>query len=245
MGHMHKVLGVIAATAAALSSAAAQNSLAGPADGPAVISNPTTSIANFDAQTVGPILNELGVAWRAVATDDGGSAIVANAGGALNFYMQPTACQVNGTSNCIGVLIFSPYEGDANSQTVRAFNDRYPFTRTALNESGGAFITRYEIADFGIPRGNVAHSLLNFFTLAGRFQDELASAGRTVSLEGYGDDLAASSLNNMGLVSMTGAVEHAPALSERHNNSFDDATGDILRLIELEDLPRNKIKNIR
>ncbi len=245
MGHMHKFLGVMAAAAAALSSAAAQNSLSGASNGQPVVANPTTLISNFDVQSVGPILDELGVVWRAVAVDGGGSAIVANAGGVLNFYMQPSACQVNGASNCIGVLIFSPYEGDANSQTVRAFNDRYPFTRTALNGSSGAFITRYEIADFGIPRGNVAHSLLNFFTLANRFHAELASAGRTVSLEGYGDDLAASALNRSGLLNLTGAIEHAPTMSERHNKSFDEATDDIMRLIELEDLPRNKIKNFK
>jgi hypothetical protein len=240
---MYKFLSVMAAAAVAISSAAAQNSLSGAANTQPVVANPTTLIANFDVQSVGPILDELGVVWRAVATENGGAAIVANAGGALNFYMQPAACQVNGTSNCIGVLIFSPYEGDANSQTVRAFNDRYPFTRTALNGTNGAFITRYEIADFGIPRGNIAHSLLNFFTLAGRFHAELASAGRTVSLEGYGGDLAAASLNRKGLVHLTGAIEAAPSMSERHNKSFDEATGDILQLIELEDLPRNKIKN--
>jgi len=242
---MYKSLGVLVAAVAALSSAAAQNSLSGAANSQPVVANPTTLIANFDVQSVGPILDELGIVWRAVATNGGGSAIVANAGGSLNFYMQPAACQVNGTSHCIGVLIFSPYKGDVNSQTVRAFNDRYPFTRTALDGTSGAFITRYEIADFGIPRGNVAHSLLNFFTLATRFHAELASAGRTVSLEGYGGDLAASFLNRKGLVSLTGAIEHAPAMSERHNKSFDEATGDIMQLIEQEGLPRNKIKNFK
>ncbi|VAW08328.1 hypothetical protein MNBD_ALPHA05-1279 [hydrothermal vent metagenome] len=241
---MYKFLGVMAVATVLASSAAAQNSLSGAAS-PPVVANPTTLISDFDVQSVGPILDELGVVWRAVATEGGGAAIVANAGGALNFYMQPSACRVNGTSKCIGVLIFSPYEGDANSQTVRAFNDRYPFTRTALNGSDGAFITRYEIADFGIPRGNVAASLLNFFTLASRFHAELASAGRTVSLEGYSGDLAAASLNRKGLVHLTGAIEAAPAMSERHNKSFDEATDDILRLIELEDLPRNKIKNFK
>ncbi len=241
---MKKLIGIMAAAAAVLSTAAAQNNFSDAAQAP-VVANPTTVLKNFDIQRIGPVLTELGVTWQTVTASDGTNAVVANYAGVINFYMQPTACQSVGGSNCVGLLIFSPYEGSANPQTVRAFNDRYPFTRTTLDASGGAFITRYDIADYGVPRGNVAHSITNFLTLANRFQSELSSASQTVSLEGYADDLAASSLNLVGLKNLTGETAHASLPNERHQQSFDEATDNIVRLIADKSLPRNKIKNLK
>ncbi len=241
---MKKFLSVIAASAAMVSVATAQNSLSSGSQD-TLVSNPSGMIANFDVEEIGPVLTELGVAWQATADSSGKPVILANAGGSLIFYLQPTACRTNGNKNCIGLLTISFFEGDANSQTVRAFNDRYHFSRTGLNQSGGAFISRYDIADYGVPRGNVASSIANFAYLANLFQSELASAGRTVSLEGYADDLAASSLNRMGLTELTGARAHAAGPVEQHQKSFDEATDDILRLIKDETLLRNKIKNLK
>jgi len=240
---MKKFLSVVAAGAAMVSVAAAQNSLSSGAQD-SLVSNPTGIVANFDAEAIGPVLTELGVAWQESTDSSGKPVILANAGGSLVFYLQPTACRTNDNKNCIGLLTISFFEGDANSQTVRAFNDRYHFSRTGLNQSG-AFISRYDIADYGVPRGNVASSIANFAYLANLFQSELASAGRTVSLEGYANDLAASSLNRMGLTELTGARAHVAGPVEQHQQSFDEATDDILRLITDKTLPRNKIKNLK
>ena len=61
-----------------------------------------------------------------------------------------------------------------------------------------------KIADFGAQKGNLATSIQVFVNQVLMFGNELATAGRTVSLEGYADDLSASMLNRAGLSGMTG-----------------------------------------
>ena len=103
---MKKTLAVICAGVAALSGAYAQQK----------ISNPTSTIKNFDPVSIEPILQELGVTSQAQRNDKGQHYIIANAGGVLNFILAPAACRDNGVSNCTGLNMLAVFDGNANPQ---------------------------------------------------------------------------------------------------------------------------------
>ncbi|MFQ5562807.1 MAG: YbjN domain-containing protein [Parvularculaceae bacterium] len=210
----------------------------------APISNPTGMISNFDAGTVGPILSELGIVWQQGATEDGSPYIAGNIDGQLTFLMAPAACRGPGNANCVGVNMIALFEGQANAQTVNAFNYRYAFASTGLDPSGAAYISRYEISDYGMARGNLATSLMVFATIADKFRDELFSATQTVSLEGYADDLSARLLNRDGLTDMTGVPPIAVTDIGRHQIGFEESARRIKKFIADKSTPRNKIRNV-
>ncbi|GJL94052.1 MAG: hypothetical protein DHS20C05_04570 [Hyphococcus sp.] len=224
-------------------SASAQNAMSGATQAQSPIANPTGTIPNFDTKNIGPILNELGITWQAGALENGNPLIAANAGGELIFYMLPSACRGQGATQCAGLSISAIFEGNANPQTVNAFNNRYAFSSAGVDASGSAYIGRYEVADYGTARGNVASSLLNFLSQADKFRAELASAGRTVSLDGYADDLSASYLNRVGVTQMTGVDMRTENLIELHQQGFEEAANEIKKLISDKAAPRNKIDN--
>lgn len=232
---MKKTIAVICAGIAALSGAYAQQKVA----------NPTSLIKNFDAGSIGPVLSELGVAWQAQKNDKGQTYIIANAGGVLNFILAPAACRVNGNTDCVGLNILSVFDGNPNPQTVQAFNHRYAFARAGIDPSGAAYISRYEISDYGMPRGNLATSIQVFVIQAVAFGSELDTARRTVSLEGFADDLAAKELNRQGLSDMTGVETHATNPVDRHQQGLEDSAIAVRQFILDKSAPRNKIENIR
>ena len=243
-GSMNRFISILAAGAALISTATAQNSFSNDSQ-QSLVSNPSATIPNFDVSSMTPILTELGLTLQQGSDTNGVPFIRANIPGGLVFYVQPTACPGGGATNCVGLLTIAYFEGAANAQTVRAFNDRYHFSSTGLVQNAGAFISRYDIADYGVPRGNVASSIASFAVLANRFGQELASASQTISLEGYAEDLAAASLNGVALANLTGHIAHAQTPMERHQKSFDNAARDIVRMINDEALPRNKIGNLK
>lgn len=206
------------------------------------VANPDQQLKTFDIQTVGPVLNELGVTWQA-QEGNGQRYIAANAGGMLNFLLMPAACKGEAGAGCVGLSMVAIFEGDANPQTVRAFNYRYAFASAGLDPSGAAYIKRYEISDYGMPRGNLATSILVFLEQARILNNELSSASRTVSLDGYADDLAAASLNTVGLAAM-GAETHAKGAVDLHQLGLEDSAGQIKFFIENARAPRNKIENV-
>lgn len=216
-------------------SAAAQSQAPG-------VSNPANMVRNFSVPTVGPVLNELGVAWRVQTLSSGQQYIEAVYGDALQFVIFFTACK-SATGECYGMNSVAFFDAEVNPQTVQAFNFRYQFASAGVNPEGTAYISRYDVADYGVPRGNIASSIVNFAQLAAMFSKELDSAHRTVSLEGYASDMSATHLNQQTIVSMTGReIEPASPLL-RHEVSFEDTAEIVQRLISDENVPRNKIDN--
>lgn len=227
-----------AAAIAALSAGAAQ------AEQQEYVSNPRGTIQNFDVSSIGPILTELGAVWQQRRGGNGQPYIALSAGGDLSMMMIPTACQGQNYTNCIGMNTVVAFSGAGfNHQTVTAFNQRYWFSTAGMSEDGsGAYISRYEIADYGIARGNVASSLLNLYELAKIFRNELSTAGRTVSLEGYASDLSARRLNAGGLTALAGPG--ASAATTRHQAALEESTELIRVLMAEKDTPRNKVENV-
>ena len=102
-------------------------------------------------------------------------------------------------SGCLGLHTLALFEGTANSQSLAAFDQKYVFTSVgALSNEAVMYLSRYDIADFGIPRGNVQSSLGNFLYIAEQFSAEVGASSQTVSLEGFADDMSASALNAAG-----------------------------------------------
>lgn len=212
-----------------------------------LISNPRGMVANFDAVNLGPVLTELGIVWQERQLADGRPFIAASIGAALGFNILPAACLgADGKSNCVGgnfVTLFTG--GSPNPQSVSAFNQKYVFTSAGMYSDGSsAFLSRYEIADYGIPRGNVASSIYTFFQLAQRFRDEIAA--KTVSADGYADDMSAASLNVISGESagFDVSVETAGTMAGVHQASLEATPELVRRLIASDNAPRNKISNV-
>lgn len=213
-----------------------------------LVSNPTGMLPNFDVVNLGPVLTDLGVVWQERQLADGRSFIAASIGSALSFNIVPAACLgADGKSNCVGMNTITLFTGGApNPQSVSAFNQKYVFTSAGMYSDGSsAFLSRYDIADYGIPRGNVASSIYTFFQLSQRFREEIAN--KTVSADGYADDMSAAALNMEGGKSMGVNVAVATtdgAAASLHQASLEATPELVRRLIASDNAPRNKISNI-
>jgi hypothetical protein len=149
---------------------------------------------NFDVANLGPVLTDMGVPWEQRAGPEGEPFIVAN----LNGYflnIVPAACSGANKTQCLGAQTFALNEAPAvNQQSINAFNLRYAFL-SAGPLSNGYYLSRYDIADFGIARGNVQSSLASFLSIAAAATQELSGGGQTISTIGFAEDLSASHLN--------------------------------------------------
>ena len=197
---------------------------AGPTGGPSVTAphteghavsafeNPRGVVANFDIERLTPFLTELGVTHAVRTTDGGDPFIVASIGDEISFNIAPTACLNSNHTRCIGANFIVFFGGTPNRQTVMSFNQRYAFTSANIVGNGeGAYLLRYEMADYGLPRGNLASSLSAFLHLAALFRAELRERVTTVSAEGYAGDAAARRLNALSLADLTRSPDAVPA----------------------------------
>ena len=239
---MKKLLWAAAALSLA-TTANAQNSFNTPSTaGP--VANPTSTISNFDIQSVGPVLNELGITWQPYSGNNGETVIAANANGELNFLLAPAACRLNENSDCVGLQMVAMFDGQVNPQSISAFNYRYAFSSAGLDDSGSAYLNRYEISDYGVPRGNLAISILVFIQQAKQLGTELATAGRTVALQGYASDLSATALNYNSLENVVGDQAHVQSAMDLHAIGFEDSAERVKHFIADKTAPRNKINNL-
>ena len=232
---MKYVVSLLAAATVALTGASAESG---------DISNPKTIVSNFDVNAVGPVLTELGVAWGAERADNGRPYIAASVGGAVNFILAPMACRGASSTDCIGLNMIAVFDGVANPQTVSAFNYRYPFASAGIDPAGSAYLSRYEISDYGVARGNLATSIKVFANQVVRFGSELDTARRTVADQGYADDLAAQNLNRIVRGNFTQGDEIELDRVAVHENGFEDAAELVREFVADQSIPRNKINNI-
>lgn len=158
------------------------------------VSNPAGSMRNFDVANLGPVLTDMGVQWEQRSGPEGTPFIVANVNGYF-LNIVPAACQGANNTGCLGAQTFALNEAPGVSQQgINAFNLRYAFL-SAGPLSNGYYLSRYDIADYGIARGNVQSSVASFLGIAANAGAELAGGGQTVSTVGYAEDLSASHLN--------------------------------------------------
>lgn len=210
-----------------------------------LISEPRGMVQNFDPVNLGPVLTELGIVWQERQLADGTRFIAASAGGAMTFNIVPTACVgPNGTS-CLGAMTYTMFTGSPNQQSVYAFGQKHAFASTGMmSDGGGAYLARYDIADYGIPRGNVASSLVNYLSLAQRFQAEIAA--KTVSADGFVDDMSASILTvrAAAAIGVDASVKGDGTTAALHQASMNASPELIRELFKSDNAPRNKISNL-
>lgn len=204
-----------------------------------LIKQPEATIKSFDIATVGPILTELGVQWRRAVSK--GEPYIAARYRDLDFIITPEACRSQGKTNCLGAHMISVFRGAPfNQQTVNAFNARFAFSSAGLDPSGDAFISRYEICDYGEARGNFAISLAVFLNQAISFRKALAESPVTASVEGYSSDLDAARLNRASFAAVSGKpviVDEASA----HALAIDASAARVRSFIEDMDAPKNLV----
>lgn len=207
------------------------------------VSNPRDLAPNFDTETLGPILTELGTVWQRREAPNGQPYIAMSVGGELTLNIVPAACKGRDYTDCIGMNTVALFAGAGlNYQTVMAFNQKYWFSTAGVAEDGSsAYLSRYEISDYGIPRGNIAASVINLVALAERFRAELDSAAKTVSQQGYAGDLSARLLNGREMTTI--GVNHPLEMMQGHDVAFEESAALVDLLLADENAPRNKIEN--
>ncbi|MCA8889709.1 MAG: hypothetical protein KDA46_12815 [Parvularculaceae bacterium] len=210
------------------------------------LTNPRGIVANFDTANLGPVLTELGVVWQERSLSNGQRFVAASVGSA-SFNIIPAACTGANQTNCVGANIVAVYTSDyINPQSVSAFNQALPFVSAGISsDNTTAYVSRYEIADYGIPRGNVASSIINFLVASDMFEKQTTGA-RTVSAEGYADDLSAAYLNTQSgeAIGVNVAASGDKSLASMHYAEAA-ATPQLFRVLkESRGVPRNKIQNI-
>ncbi len=159
------------------------------------ISKPDEMMLDYDVETMIPLLQELGFPWEGRTAPGGAKVILSEADNGIKFVLAPAACIRSEDDGCYGVNMIAIFAGEADQRTVQAFNYKYPYTSAGIDNGGSAFISRYDIADYGMPRGNFARSLDVFLSQAAYFQDTLSSATKTYSQAAFSDDFAANGLN--------------------------------------------------
>lgn len=234
-----KGAGLLAAGSLAMGIAAAQsNSLA---IEKAPVSNPSQLLESFDAVSILPILDEMGLKYQGAKLPDGQKIILAAAPNGMKFQLTPTACDASG-EKCRGLHMLALFKSNAPSRTVAAFNYRYAFVSTGIDDSGVAYVSRYDIADYGTPRGNLAVSIANYLHMASTFDRHLYEATNTV--QGPTDsDLAANGLNMQGILANASLAQQVGLSASSHEVSFEALSGVVDTFVKADGLAPGRIVN--
>jgi hypothetical protein len=229
---MKKLLGLAAALAVSAGAAAAQ---------PAPVKNPDEPLKSLHAEALIPVLGELGLSYQGATLPDGTKVVLAEAPNGLKFQMTPTACDEAG--RCKGVNMLALFQTRAQERVVSAFNYRYAFVSTGLDDSGVAYISRYDIADYGMPRGNLAVSIQTYLYMASLFDRHLYEATNTVSLEPDATDLAAHALNMQAVLADAKLSDSLGLEASSHEVSFEKVTAAVDTFIKADSLAPGRIIN--
>ncbi|MEE4208957.1 MAG: YbjN domain-containing protein [Parvularcula sp.] len=217
--------------------------MAGPALGTSSkIRNPSAPLTSLHAEALIPIITQMELSYEGVTLPGGQKVLLVQAPDGAKFQVTPTACDQQG--RCRGLHISSMFKTDADRRTVSAFNDRYAFVSAGMTEDKVAYLTRYEIADFGMPRGNLAVSLEVFIETAALFAEHLGSAERGLKGAPHASDLAATGLNMQTLMHSVRQDEMQNAVAPHgHALSFEETYDIVATFLRAETLYPGKIVN--
>lgn len=182
------------------------------------IRNPSAPLTSLHAEALIPVLSQMGLDYEGATLPGGEKVLLVQSGEGTRFQITPMAC--DRSNRCRGMHIVTMFETDVDRRTVQAFNDRYAFVSAGMSSERLAYLSRYELADFGMPRGNVAVSIEVFLETADLFSEQLASAKGNLKQAPHGSDLSANGLNMAGLMKSVSTgfapreiVPHGHALS--------------------------------
>jgi hypothetical protein len=220
--------------------AAAQSNALARNDAP--VKNPAQMLTSLHAEAIIPVVQELGIQYQGATLPNGQKIVLAQAPNGLKFQLTPTACDEAGT-RCRGLHMLALFQTNAPDRTVSAFNYRYAFVSTGLDDTGVAYISRYEIADYGIPRGNVAVALANYLHMASVFDRHLYEATNTVQKNATDVDLAANGLNMQTILADHGLAREVGLSPASHKVSFEALTDVVDTYVRADTLAPGRIVN--
>lgn len=132
----------------------------------AKISNPTGIMTNLSTPNLLSFFLELNMSPEVVYTSDGMSYLtMSDPDSGLSIAAAPEACE---EQKCVAITLAIIFSGDQlSSERLDYYNKNINFIKVSnFEDLNYVMITRYEIADYGIPRGNLESSLANLIALA-------------------------------------------------------------------------------
>lgn len=208
----------------------------------AIVSNPGMLLESLHAEAIVPVLDELGIQYQGASLENGQKVILAQAPNGVKFNLTPVACDKAG-KRCRGLNMVALFQTSAPDRVVAAFNYRYAFISAGVDDSGIAYISRYDIADYGMPRGNLAVSLANYLHMAKLFDRHLYEATNTVRLDASDTDLAANGLNMNAILADTGLAQTVGLDMASHEVSFESIPGIVDTFISADKLSPGRLIN--
>lgn len=218
---------------------------------PDPISQPGVSILSFDVAQLGPILNEMKLLWQARQAPDGSPFILVNSDGTTIFVITPLACRGPQSTDCVGMQLLSVFDDKADPQTVRDFNNRYVFSNVGINDNGNSYINRYDIADYGIARGNVATIISTFVTFSKIYAETIVEADDAISFRR--DSGLNNKVSGLDETSENAVVLNASVFRDRvganrldaepHNPRLREALTKRQQIFDDPSLPLNRLGN--
>lgn len=209
------------------------------------IRNPSAPLTSLHAESLIPIVSQLGYSYEGVTLPGGEKALLVETGDGALFQITPMACDPSG--RCRGMHLVSMFKADVERRTVMAFNDRYAFVSAGMSTDDTAYLSRYEIADFGLPRGNIAVSIEVFLETSRLFTEHLERAARDLKQAPRASDLAANGLNMRGLMNSVSlsADRHSSAdfVPHPHALSFEETNAIVETFVRAEEYYPGRIVN--
>ena len=137
-------------------------------DGLPPVRDPAGLIADYNINSVGRILTELGLRWKAEFLDAKTQVVVADVYG-LTVLFAPSRCNDVSTS-CSDLQILSVFEGNTLSPAiVGRFNNDFVFGYVGLTGSEGFFLRRYDFEETGFTRAHLRQAIFSFRVFAETF----------------------------------------------------------------------------
>lgn len=207
------------------------------------IRNPSAPLMSLDAESLIPILAQMDLHYDGVTLPSGHKALLVSTDDGVKFQITPLACDEDG--RCRGMHFVSLFQTDIDERTVSAFNFRYSFASAGISSENVAHLTRYELADFGMPKGNVAVSIGVFIDNAILLAEHLENGPGELAQAPHASDLAANGLNLQSLINTIPAEAMPQATRpQTHALSFEVASDIVDTYVRAEAIYPGLIVNV-
>ncbi|MEM0928335.1 MAG: YbjN domain-containing protein [Pseudomonadota bacterium] len=207
------------------------------------IRNPSAPLTSLHAEALIPVIQQMGLQLDGVTLPAGERVLLVTAKDGTQFQITPMACDDRG--RCRGMHLVTLFQTDADHRTVAAFNYRYAYVSAGLSGDDVAYLSRYEVADFGMPRGNVAVTIGLFLETAALFGEQLAASTGELQKPPSADDLSANGLNMQSLWATAPQFADAPPVAPRHPHviSFEETARVVETFVRAEAIYPGRIMN--
>ena len=205
------------------------------------VSNPGELLPSLHAEAVVSVLDEMGIEYQGATLPNGQKVLLAKAKNGIKFQLTPTACDKGGL-RCRGISMVALFKSNAPDRAISAFDQHYVFVSAGMQDEGVAYLTRYDLADFGIPKGNLAVSLMNYVHMATIFDRHLYEATNTVALPSA-SDLSGESLNMKAILASSDLANSLGYSEESHQVSFELLPDVVNTFVKADDLAPGRLVN--